>query len=858
MFCLLCMHPLIQAQEDRPDRDVLPKLADMVLPSADELIAADNADKELDWIVIRPDSSVIVCNPLYPRPDTLKKMDEERKQLESARPATDADRQARSKRLEQLSRLTITLPGDAVTEYRFPFAQIEQIILFEDLLLQRVDKLLESGEIRKAYDLLLIVEREIPQWEKSVPRFENLLLKESQLKAESGDIYAALALLDELAARNINHPELKPRFGRLVGAMIETAVQESDFPKARYLVSRIAAHFPDHESVVQWNRQFAALAAAELDKAVKLYDARQFAEATFLAREAERIAPSVGNARVAYGRIMSRYQILRVAVESFSGRPLVFPAATRPEARHRELVEVPLFEPAAADEVTSFRSSFFEEWDPSDLGREVVLTLRSTRPHWQTQPILTANQIADAIAMQLDPQDPLFNSRLSSFVRGFSVRSPTELKLRFSRVPMSIESLFRFPVTTRLKPTDPEAMTTAEAAPITVSTPDATATTVAPARGESSEPPAATVLSTRFELSAADSTMRVYRRRIPEPDGLDTPQYHVAEIVERLYPDRHQLIQALVRGEVEFLPTVRPWEIDAFESSPSLIARRQALPLTHVITFNPLSKNITSAQLRRALSLSIDREAILQRTVLRDPAMKHGRPTSAAWHQSSYATNPLEKAPPYNIRLAYALRFAAEKQLQIAELGRLEAIAKEKAKAEKSEFKSAEFREATNVEYIRLPSLRLVVEPDEVAVAAAEKIIVYWKKIGFDVQLIQGDQEGPPLPDAEWDMMYRRVRMEEPLLDLWPLLTNDPKVQVDRLESFPDWMRQELINLDYAGSFVEAQSRLFTIHRHVAAQAFLIPLWEVDEYMVFHKTVSGYADRPMSTYQNVERWTLRP
>lgn len=256
--------------------------------------------------------------------------------------------------------------------------------------------------------------------------------------------------------------------------------------------------------------------------------------------------------------------------------------------------------------------------------------------------------------------------------------------------------------------------------------------------------------------------------------------------------------------------------------------------------------------------MAIDRQSILQSVVLRDPQMKHGRTSSAAWRLASYATNPLEKSPKYDIRLAYALRFAAERQLQIAELQVLEAAAKEKAKADGVTFEGKEFRADTNVDYIRLPALRMVVEPDPVAIAAAERILVYWGKIGLDVTLIDGGEQGDRLADTEWDLMYRRVRMEEPLLDLWPLLTNDPTFDVNRLESFPDWMRQELIGLDYSGSFVDAQSRLFTIHRHLAAQAFLIPLWEIDDYMVVQKTVSGVSEKPVSIYQNVERWAVRP
>lgn len=78
----------------------------------------------------------------------------------------------------------------------------------------------------------------------------------------------------------------------------------------------------------------------------------------------------------------------------------------------------------------------------------------------------------------------------------------------------------------------------------------------------------------------------------------------------------------------------------------------------------------------------------------------------------------------------------------------------------------------------------IVVEPEPTSIAAAERIMFYWQKIGFEVDLIKGDQPGDALTDSEWDMCYRRVRMEEPLLELWPLLANDNSLDITALGCF--------------------------------------------------------------------------
>jgi hypothetical protein len=848
---LLSEHCL--SADEKVEKSGLPKLMEMQLPTPDELLKADDLNgNAFDWIVLKApveaDRTVLVVRPLEIRPDTLSKMAAMYDEVEATRPKTKDEREERTRRLESLRQLTVKLPDNAVAEYRLPVSQIDQIILFEELMLRRVDELLKVGDIRTAYELLLRVENEIPSWELSKPRFENLLLVESSLRASNGDIYAALALLDELAVRNINNPELRPRFGQIVSTMIEAAFADEDYDKARYLISRIEHVFPGHETALTWQNRMQKTAEALLSDAKQQTSQREFAAAAEMARKAEMISPSSGNARAYYTQAVARYQVLRVATVDPDPSQIVFPSPRESDERNRELVEVPLFEPTNADEITYFRSSFFEVWDPTDLGREVVFTLRATRPAWQSQPILTANQIADALGQRMLPDSPLFNSRLASFVREVSVRSPTEMRIGFSRVPLSIESLLRFPIVVAANDANQSAESVESAAEMTED--------YKSDEGASDQP--AALLSKRFMLAQADDRNKLFRRLRQEPDGLDASKYHVAEIRERRFGNRDQMLQSVIRGEIDYLPHLLPWEVDAFKAAPAFDVRQYALPVTHVITFNPLSERIVSAQMRRALSFAIHREGILKSIVLRDQGMRYGRPSSAPWHLTSYATNPLEKPPEFNLRLAYALRYAAERQLQLAELAKLEAEARVKAKEAQAEFESEEFRRVTNVDHIKLPSLRMVVDPDPTAAEAAERIAVYWRRIGVEIELIPGAQSGTPLADDAWDLCYRRVRMEEPLLELWPLLSNDSSFDMNRLKLFPDWMRQELVNLDYSSSFVDAQDRLFTIHRHMSAQAFIIPLWEVDEFAVWKKSMLGIPERPMTSYQNVERWIVRP
>lgn len=808
--------------------------ADMVTPSAEDLLKAEASGDIYDW-VFTTDGQVLVTEPFFMRPDTLGKMAKEKAELDSKRGGTVEERTARNQRLKELQKLKLVLLDDQSEDYLLPVSRIEKIVSFEDLMLDRANTLMAEGEIATAYDLLLRAEEMVPNWEKTVPLLDRLLIREAELRSEAGKQYAALALLDELAARNIENAELPDKFAEIVDPLVKAALASEDYPEAQYFLNRLSRHFPSHPTAKRWQDQFQTQMTTLLSSANDLSKAGKSAEAARQAVFANRVQEITGTRREIYREIVSRFQTLRVPVRSFANGKVVSPIELEADRRHGQLTSVQLFEPYAADELTYFQSSFFDLWDPQDLGREVVFSIRQSRPYWQTQEVLTANQIADTLSDQLNPDLPTFNPRLASFVKAFSVPSPTELQVSFTRVPLNLEALFRFPVTSI-----PEGADTADHH--------------APRE----------LLSRRFELVDQTETTRTYRRTIPEPTDLIRTQYHIAEVVEQKFPDRHAEIQAFVRGEVDMLPHLRPWEVDIFKASGDSFVQEYVLPQTHVLVFNPLSEGTENPQIRRALSFGVDREKLLQKVILRDPEMKYGRPAKAPWHSGSYANSPLVEPPKYDMYLSYLLRMAALQKLRIPVKQKFVADAKATALKEKKDWDEPIFRrdnaDAINAAGadIQLPKLRFVVESDDVAMLAAEQMLLRWQALGFDIEMIPADKEGEKLKDDEWDFMYRSVRMHEPLLDLWSLMLTDDDFDVTRLAAYPDWMRQELINLDYATSFIDAQKRLFIIHRHMAAQAFIVPLWELRDFVAFQRNVSGFEGQPLTVYQSIERWEVQP
>lgn len=102
-------------------------------------------------------------------------------------------------------------------------------------------------------------------------------------------------------------------------------------------------------------------------------------------------------------------------------------------------------------------------------------------------------------------------------------------------------------------------------------------------------PAAQRLLQPDFSSETTGNTTS-WLRGTPEPDGLDAGKYHVAEIQEQRFDDRNRMIQAFNRGDLDYIPKLLPWEVDAFLASDFQV-KKYSLPMTHVLIFNPPYRN---------------------------------------------------------------------------------------------------------------------------------------------------------------------------------------------------------------------------------------------------------------------------
>jgi ABC-type transport system substrate-binding protein len=787
--------PLFAQQEpaESTETSELPKLIDMKTPSAEDLVKKP----PVDWIVLNGgDERVIVAEPVYPRPKTLETLTQRIADSKNwPRPTNEQEVVKQRERRLQLNSIELVLPGGGAAEapeYQLETFRVNRIIYHEDLILRRIALLRDQEKYRDAFEMLFTLSRKHPQWPGLDAEQNHLIFAEAITQLNTGRATAALVFLEQLHERQADYPGLKTRLGDVVDRLISDAHKAEDYRKARYFLGRLAALLPNHEVSAKWTESLRAESTVFLNAARQSSGNAQHDLAVISVEKAASIWPRTSGLQAAHSRFTNRFQKLKVGVLRLPGDKTAYPLPAVAEMREKRLTQNNVFEYSHIDEIPLYRSRLFEQWEPVDLGRQTIFTLRQNRSYWESQPLVTALSIAQTLSTRIDPSRKDYDERLDSFIESVTVESPFQIRVKFSRVPLRTETMFHYPVVERQEV--PSESNTARASNISEKL---------------------SVVSRSFQRHERDEKHVSYRRNLAEPEAV--PQYHVAEVIEMKYNSHKSALQGLVRGEIDMLPHLQPWDVDTFSRDDRFYVQQYALPFTHVLQFNPKNKALRNRELRRALAYALDRPGILKRTVLRSPVMKHGRLTTAPFPSDSYAYNLLVTPLPFDLTQAFTLSIAAKNQLEDK----------------------------------KLPVLKLLCVPDPIARAAAVQLVNHWARIGVTVQLVTGSTQSD-----DWDILYRMVKMTEPFSELWPFLTLESQARVESLMHLPDWFNRELIALDSAPNWISATDSLKRLHRMLMDEVQIIPLWEVDDFMVLRKNITGVPKRPMHTYQSIELWRV--
>ncbi|MEZ5942786.1 MAG: ABC transporter substrate-binding protein [Planctomycetaceae bacterium] len=790
--------------EPAPEPDPIFKLEDMQVPSIDTLLN----ERALDWIILATDD-VYVVESIVPRPNTLdkRKLEIERKQ-EERRTAPAEQRKAIAEELEELNYLYVALPDVAGNpERRIPTRLIKEIVHHEDLMMRRARMLLEESDIEHAFELISRLEKDWDAWPGLDALHNEFLLVDGKARLAAKNWNEALTIFRELYARDKQYAGLSQSYGQGIDALVSEAVAEDDFRRATFHLEELTARFAGHPVFQKYDAQFTAQVNKLIAEADAASASGDYRTATMKVEDGARIWPRTPALQPAYRKHALRYQRLHAGVLNLpeEGKSFFLPAPA--DLRVQPLKSLPLFEVNRMRDGTAYyRTRFLDEWEPYDLGRRMKFTLRQFRQPSDMHQVIGSPDVVTQLLRLISPERPEFDERLASYIENVTVHSPLEFTIDFRRVPPRIEPLLE-----AIRFQSPSASDES------VDSDETDETLIGPLTDVGG-----------FRRISVDAKQYAIQRALPEPDGL--PVYHVAEIVEHKYENFEQAVQALSRGEVSILPELPDWIVRQYQDDEEFLQayrlEKLELPLTQVLQFNPSSRVLRTRELRRGLAYAVDREKILKDIILRDEKMRHGRIITGPFFSDSPARHVLVEPRRYDISSAIAMIVAAKKILTIQKV----------------------------VEEENLPRLKFLVEPGPLQEEAAKEMARVWGIIGVPVDIVVGTDEG----DGQWDIMLRSLQMTDPLVEIWPFLTVSDRAQLSDLDDYPDWLKQEIVDLDRTSDQSRALERMQELHRHLWVDAALVPLWEVDQYRICRKTISDSTAKPIYPYDGVDHWTQEP
>lgn len=610
-------------------------------------------------------------------------------------------------------KLTVELLDKPGQKYEIAWRSIVKVELFEEMVVNKAEELIQAGQIEEANEYLQFLEQTYPRVRGLATAGEDCLLAEAKGLHRAKDYENALAVLLELHRRNPRRAEAEKALAVTIDPLVAQRVAEQNYTAARGLIRTLAARYPEQAVVTKWEGQWKAEAGEAIRQSRAAFDAGDLRKADDAFRRALQLWPDLPEARALGEALYAKYTRVRVGVTSVAG--VYEPGRLHDWAARRtfRLLYRTLMEFFGPGPEGGRYYCPVGQMKIEDLGLRLVFQLRPGMRWSSGEATLTGQELARQLLAMTDPRDPGYQPEWADVVESIS--------------PQSVQTVI---VDLRRPFVRPEALLQA---------------VLVPREAVGVKPP----LTNGPYLPGP--------RTDEEIRFLANPQYSLAgprqpkEIVERFFRRGAQAAAALQRREIDLLDRVNPWDLDRLKSREGLVVEPYAAPLVHCLVPNKRKPLMAHRAFCRALVYALRREAILK-NLLGGKEVAGCQVVSGPFSPGTTANDPLDYAydtaiapRPYEPRLAIAL----------GEVGLREVLKKSGKEAR------------------TMTKLVLAHPPHEIAQAACKSIARQLEIVGITVTL----KELPPgalapMPD-DVDLLYAELAMWEPLVDARRLLAEN-------------------------------------------------------------------------------------
>jgi hypothetical protein len=301
------------------------------------------------------------------------------------------------------------------------------------------------------------------------------------------------------------------------------------------------------------------------------------------------------------------------------------------------------------------------------------------------------------------------------------------------------------------------------------------------------------------------------------------------QIVERPFPDAASALQALRRGEIKVVDRIGPWDAAALSSSDQLVVEPYRPASLHLLVPNLRRPLMSNPTFRRALAHAIDRSGILTDQLSRAKA-----PPGCEVIDRLFPTTGPDGAGI--VGEAAELRYDAGAAKLLASLALGNLISGTGGSGVKSSVPAVD--------------LVLAYPPDETTRLACRAIALQARAAGIPLGLHEITAADLTSGVTDADLFYVPWTPLEPLAEL-PRLIGRQGLGGDAGPLFERVMHEAILSKPD-----KASEKVGLLDQMIRAETLVIPLWRLNNFVAYDRTLWGIGKRPVTLYQNVEQWQL--
>ncbi len=781
------------------DADELPLFTELQLPDVQSLLEG----AKQDWIVLIG-GRVLQVPALWPRPDHLEWLEREQTDLLDDRPAADPELAAWLEDYKRYFYIYLAVSEEGVEDdFRLHVRYVDRILYHEDLCLLKVDKLLLSGDIENARRLLVAVAR----WEKTIndqreeerlkrvpwpgllDRERALLRAEVQRELKASEWKRAFSLIKRRYVSDPEDSQLPILTGDVLNGIGNEAMPRRDYRRLRYFIAEAVKMFPAQRQAAEWKQRLVSEADALLTVAEEDARAGRRRESSLRAQQAARVWPFSAQINRRVQILQEQYQTLDYGIiENEPGGERALDGL-----RNHNWIDIERL----SEGYPLYQSRFIETWQPDDLGRRITLHFLLNRQPSESRPIVDSHHFAESLLGRTlnrrSEQRGLFANNLTEV----HVASPSEMEIQFaSQMPHPLARL----------------------AAILETLPDEKASLL---------------LDSHFREAIIDQPLpfedfdSCYQRAFEPPRR--NQLRNVAEVHRHVYPDREELLRALLRDEVHLVPETPLEYVETIGEDQRFGVVEYQVPQSVGLRFRTDGRLQGFHEYRLALMLMLNREALFTEVAAEgSPARSLAKISDSVCPSSSHAWNPSDLVPAFDETSARALMILLRRNPN-------------------------------------LPlQIRLGCPPSVDMQKLAAAIQKRWRGLGIKTEIVVDTTPGTQaqgltgLPPGTVDVDLVQFCMAAPDHELPKLATARSHISVDQLASMPSYVRTTLLRLESARNWTAVNAMLRQLQDQMLINAWYLPLYESRRFMTVRREVRQVPPQLMQAFQSLDEWIVEP